>query len=671
MKWNYAIFLIVFYAFVALAFLAPMSADHYIINLSDYVNHLAGIVQAKMALSEGQFPLRVAPLENFGWRYPLFQFYSPTTYTLAGLIYRWVTPANPVLAYKILVWISLVLGGIYMNRLAFWFIPSRPAAILASMVYLASPYMIIVMNNLGDLTEMTALGLLPATIYYTIRRYFNPHDIKTLLQASLCWYLLITMHVITFFYTSIFVLLFLLLVTIKNPKRWMQFSQVCIAFAFGILLAMWYFAPINLLAKYSIISQTFVNSHDFVRSHPLLSDLFFSGGAQFYGELQENHPAIGWIIMLGVGLCAYAFFDKSKIKNAYANYWLPFLLILFLLAFFVVWSPINFWQWLPHVFLIGQYSFRFLPQMMWIGALLFAWAMCWLFQDKLDRRHVVVGIVLIAFAANAWFPVNSRGRIDLASFQQNPTLTYNKNAFTLNFNKNTEFVDTIDSMQLYLLVENDILQLNKTYSLPRSLLDLAEQPSIELEGRISDEVLSHNQLLFVVNNVTMAIKDLSAGSIHWKIPLDAIIKKLPPKVSLSLQFKMNQPADIHIDHLLLAGFLKPSQVLNVHDVAPHCFIQNSATICKVEANNDAKLIELPILYYPQLLKITLNGKPVAYQSVLYREHLITGIVPEPQKMNVIEIQFQGLQWANIVSAIGWGWWVLACLLLLYRRFVRS
>lgn len=79
--------LFLFYSFVAVGLLAPIAANDTIPGLADYVNHLAGIIEAKFALAEGQFPLRIAPFELNGFRYPLFQFYSPTTYTLAGTLY--------------------------------------------------------------------------------------------------------------------------------------------------------------------------------------------------------------------------------------------------------------------------------------------------------------------------------------------------------------------------------------------------------------------------------------------------------------------------------------------------------------------------------------------------------------------------------------------------------
>jgi hypothetical protein len=83
------------YLLLALGLLAPMASNGVLPAALDHANHTASIVQAKMALDEGQFPLKVAPFEHDHMRYPLFQFYSNTPYLIGGLIYKYVTPRNP------------------------------------------------------------------------------------------------------------------------------------------------------------------------------------------------------------------------------------------------------------------------------------------------------------------------------------------------------------------------------------------------------------------------------------------------------------------------------------------------------------------------------------------------------------------------------------------------
>lgn len=652
-SWKQRIGLVLFYSFVAAALLAPVAADSFIPAVADYINHLAGIIQAKIAFSEGQFPLRVAPFEQGSWRYPLFQFYSPSTYTIAGAIYTWLTPSNPLIAYKITIWCALMLGGLYMNRLAYWFTKSHPAAILASIVYLVSPYYIVVVNHFSDLSEMIALGVLPAAIFYTLERYAHPNN-KTLLQMGLVWYLLITTHIVTFVYTSLFIAIFLLLITFRNKRHWLKLLHVGVGYAFALLLAMWYLAPIGLLGKYIIIAQTYATTKEFATFNPVISQLLFPGSAEFKKNLIENHPAIGWFILSAFGICSYVYLNRLKINNKRANYFLPTLLILFFIAFILTWSPFNFWKFLPGILLVGQYSWRLLGQLIWIGALLFSFAICWLFKDKLDERHTIIGILFVVMAANASFPTLNRSNIDIAKFSAHPNFVYNTNAYTINYNKYTHFVDKIDSMVLYLLMKNNQLQLNTAYIIPQTLLQYAKNPVISLTGSIAKRA-EQTQLIALVNDKKIAILNLKQGPLHWNIELKPVLDQFKKASKISLQFKMlpEKKLNISIEKILLSGFFDPKDTLMVKEVEPHCELKGPDKICKIAVPTRTRFMELPILYYPTLLEIKLNGKSIAYQSVIYLDHLIVGIIPEPGKENTVQIHFRGINWANKVSLISW------------------
>jgi len=665
--------LLLFYIFLATAFLAPIASEQLIPALVDYANHIAYVIEAKMAFAEGQFPLRIAPLELSGWRYPNYQFYAPTTYTFAGLIYKWFTPANPIIAVKFTIWCGLILGGVYMQRLAYWFVKSRPAAILASIVYLTTPYYIVIVTGFGNLCETVALGILPAVLYYSLQRYLHPNDNKTLLQMGLAWYLLITIHLVTFVYTALFFAILLLLITYKNQRHWRNLLATGIGIAFGCLLAMWFLGPIGLLHNYLIMAQTTNDIALFKISNPSISDLLYPGHLQFQGTLGNHQIAIGLPILFAVSICCYALINKSSLHNQRANYWLPPLLILFFLAFILIWSPINFWQWLPSLFLIGQYCWRLLDQLIWIGALLFAWAVCWLFKNKLDLKHIIIGALLLIITASAAFPTlyMTYFTINLAHFIKHPNAIYNPNAYTIEFNKHTGFVDKIDNLMLYSLMINKTLQLNTTYALPQTLLHYAKAPTLSLHGAIPKKLPPHSQLKALLNGSTIATLNLVPGKFHWEVPLNpGVLSRFKESKVPQLQFKVsnntNNAIPIPIDEIVLTGFLQAPQTLNVKAVQPFCQQQKTMTICKIHVPKATELLELPILYYPKLLRITLNGKTVAYKGIVYQDNLIAGITPEPGKTNVITIQFTGLMWANYISWLSWGLWLILFIVTIFK-----
>ncbi|TAK72025.1 MAG: hypothetical protein EPO11_10605 [Gammaproteobacteria bacterium] len=668
-SWPKVIFTPLFFALLAAALLAPIASETAIPNLGDYIIHLAAVIQAKMGWMEGQFPLRVMPMELSGWRYPFYQFSSPTTYMIAGLIYQWLTPANPLIAIKITIWLGLFLGGLYMNRLAYWLVPSKPAALLASVVYLFAPYHIIIVNHLGSLNEIVALGILPAALYYTLQRYYHPADDKTLLQLGFIWYLLITIHIVTFIYTSFFFAILFFLITCKNPTRFRSLLSVGTAYCFGCLLAIWFLAPIFLLEKYFILSSTYNNPAYLRLFHPFLSQLLFPAASITTGykssALMTIHPAVGWPIILAAGICFYAYLNRLSCGHKRADYWLPPLLAIFFIAFFMVWSPFNFWRWLPQPLLVAQHCWRLLSQVIWIGALLFAWAICWLFKNRLDQRHAIIGTLLIVMSANPWFPVSESAQINPTNFIQHPYLIYNEDAYLINFNHYTNFVDTIDSVLIY---PTHSLKLNTIYRIPSSLLQLTVAPSIVLEGDLPYPM----QLNAVVNHKILATSRMNSAHFRWRIPLNAVTDYNVNAPPLELMFTTNENRPAHLTiptkGILLTGFFKPNEVLDIQQVQPHCQQERKNTVCTLTVPPSVHLVELPILYYPDLLSVTINGKSVPYQSVLYQGRLVTGIIPQPEQSEVIKVRFQGLPWANTVSFLAWGVWVLLYLFVNIRPY---
>jgi hypothetical protein len=641
--------LFLIFGFIALILLSPIASNTSAPNISDLFNHLAAIAQAKVAWIEGQFPLRISPTEQSGWRYPLFQFYSPTSYAVAGLIYKYITIANPFIAYKITLWFALLMGGIYMSRLANQFVHSKYAAILAGVVYLTSPHLMVLIGHMAAFNEALGMGLLPVVLFYAYQRYQNPFSVKSLLLSGLSWYLLITIHLITFFYTSFFVALLLMLITFQN-KQWSNLLGVGVGYAFGCLLAMWYLAPAALLGKYLLVHQSIENLTVFSANIPSLPYLFSPFANFSFGILSTiatTHPALGLPILIAAGICIYAATQKQL------DILILFVLIVFLSAFILTWSPINFWRWLPSTFMLGQYSWRLMSQLSWLGALLFAWSVCWLFHSKLDKRHVILGILLLLMATSSWLPVNERAQTSLASFIKKPALVFNVNSYSLNMVKYPGFVSEIDRMQLDSLITNNKLDFAGAYLVPKELLQYALKPYVFLKGKLKSSDKTVSSLELTVNGKLIATHTLNNNQIFdWKIPLP-----LEKNHEMLLHFQIkNAPKNvgIEVNQLFMGGFQNPSSTMDANELQKVCQQQQTTTLCRLNVNSNIHLIELPILYYPQLLEVTVNDHPVAYKSVQYADKLIAAIVPPQAGPLIIKVKFTGLKWANAVSWLAWG-----------------
>jgi hypothetical protein len=430
---NYVL-LIIFFGILAIALLAPLASNAYLTNSRELFNHVVGISQAKAALLEGQFPLRVMPEIFNNMRYPYFQFYSPLAYAFAGCIHLVLTPNNPLLACKITLWLGLVLAGVYMFRLIRMKFLSDHIALLAATLYLVSPYLLLNLNVRVDLTESLAICLLPMILFYSLNLHENPSWFA-FSKTALVWFVLITTHIITFLSASVFIGLYLIIINIQDKLPLHHLIIVGAAYIFSCLLAAWFLYPMLTLESLMYVHISLFDPYSKNALNPLATLLSIKALAPM--PLPQRglfnvpmYVGVGLPILLSVGfLIARRLI--APIKNSKMH--VTPLLFLFVISIFVAWSPIDFWQYLPPQFSVLQFSFRILSQTMWLGVLLFAELQNSLFADKLNQQYLAIGLLLILMANSSWLMDNKSITTPLAQTIKQPKLIeWGANAYVIN-----------------------------------------------------------------------------------------------------------------------------------------------------------------------------------------------------------------------------------------------
>ncbi|MGB5596757.1 MAG: 6-pyruvoyl-tetrahydropterin synthase-related protein, partial [Crocosphaera sp.] len=375
-KHRIALGILVLYGFVALSLMAPMASSKIIVSINDTPSHVGYIAQARTAIIEGQFPLRVAPLEDNSWRYPGFQFYSQLPYFIGGWFYKIVTPTNPYEAYKLVILIALMIGGFYIYRLSFKLTESRVAAILAGIAYMSAPYFLNNIHARGAFTEAIAQGILPVVIYYVIECYLTGKR-RYLVLSALSWFCLGITHIITFVYGTLFLALLALIVIIQTRKTdftWYRLIPPLEAYGLGWLLGFYFLAPVVFISPYlSIRKQIKVINPFGTNTYTPLANLLAptslpaepseTGLAATYGL----HPAVGWILLGAWGVVMYYYYFSPSIppKLQKTRPYMIGLLWVFIVALFLTWSPVDIWSILPRQLWVTQFTFRFLTHVMW------------------------------------------------------------------------------------------------------------------------------------------------------------------------------------------------------------------------------------------------------------------------------------------------------------------
>lgn len=666
-----AFLLIVVYGVLGLGLLAPSaSSDKILPDVGDLPPHLGLIIQARQALEEGQFPLRVAPWEHQSWRYPTYQYYGQLPDTLGALLYKYLTPDNPYLAYLILNWLALVLGAFYIYHTSLWLTHARIGSVLAGMLYMASPYFLINIHGRGALAEAVGQGVLPIALYYTLRCYSKPSWLLVL-WSGLGWFLLIEAHIITFVFASLFVAGLLLCVAIPRlhqPKTWFRLIRVGLGFGLGWLLACYYLAPLLFQQDNLYIQDLLTDPYDSNELTPI-SGLMSPTSVPPWPGFNDSpglNPAVGWPMLLGWGVVAYYYLlTKARLKGwpitlRHTSLYVPGLLGLFVVAVFMTWSPIDFWSVLPKALQIPQFSYRMLAQVDWVGALLVGYALVLLVR-RLEAQHFVIGLLLIGFASSSYLPSLKPSILSPQALLTTPTIGSGNYAYI--YKPKVTALYTDEELPLFAL--DSSLLIDQPVKLPTWLP--TQKPVLHFQGLVTlkDKQVSPS-LAVIVDGHKVGQTLLKEPSLIWDVPL---AEASPSGQSFNLSFTIEPKgaAKIQLALLTLTNLPVSRTLVAFPEIQKAFHQQGVQTVGQITIKESyPRMVQLPILYYPQLLEVRLDGQKTSYIGLPHWFFSLVGL-EVPPGTHQITIEFVGLQWANWVSLVTWFFFLVALLVVLVFR----
>jgi hypothetical protein len=135
-------------------------------------------------LRAGSLYARWCPDFYGGYGSPLFLFYAPVIYSIAGTLTA--TFLDPFDALKVVVVVGSVLSGVGTYALVYGETRQRDAALLGALAYLASPYRNGNLYARGDIGEFFCIALLPISIalYRAAAREAQPGRARLLAVAA-------------------------------------------------------------------------------------------------------------------------------------------------------------------------------------------------------------------------------------------------------------------------------------------------------------------------------------------------------------------------------------------------------------------------------------------------------------------------------------------------------
>jgi hypothetical protein len=656
-----------FFALIATGLMAPLASNTLVPHLTDLPPHIAAAWQARLALDEGQLPLRVAPQERGARRYAMLQLYGQFPYTAAAILQKAVlpdTPQAPYVALKLVVWASLVMAGLYLQRLARYLGATDTAALVAGVAYMAAPYLLVNVHARGALAEAIAQGLLPVTLYQLLRFVAGGGRLR-FCKATLAATAVLLTHLITFVYSLAAAGLVILLLSRAKPVRRVLRGA---AVALGTLVLCWYFvAPILALRGVLQITtgaRAMMARYTWVT--PLAGLLSPSSVPPVpIGSLElpaHIHPALGLVSLAGTLLAAALWLRLVPAPPARAlRRFAPPLLLVFASGFLLAWSPFDVWAHLPDLFSLAQFTYRQITLTMWSGALLLALAL----SAVLPRGHGTLagaaGCTLVLMAsgpyltsAPPWREADAFQHIRRPSWRETDRAPYSVR------------------LDASLLARPEtIVELPPPGAAPfeldlKLLRGLQAKPSrLHVGGKLPDALAASGlDVSLRAQGATLATVHLDAASAWRSAPMTAPAS-LPDRLTAPAEWIVTSPAGpvAAADLASLRGLIAPADLAvdRVHApdeagagyAAVNVFQRRAdAFTIRVTAAGEALLL-LPHEYYPSLLDVRLDDARVPYAPYATPSGQVLAAIRLPAGKHRVEVRFSGHRAANAISLAGW------------------
>ncbi len=652
---------------IALVMMSPYASSRLAESTaSDLEAHVSGVVEARAALLEGQFPLRVAPLENERVRYPLLSYYGNFPYTLGGLLCL-IPGVNPYTAWKLVNLLALTAGGFFTYRCAYAATRHVFASAIAGVVFMTAPYMWTDLHARFAFTETVAFNLLPLVFYFA-SRCFASRRWGHVLVGGVAWSLLALSHNIGYLYGSLFFGMYFLSRFRPEKKAIARMTRVGLSYALGLVLTLWFLAPQLQTVKLLRVAGegTPTGGERLTHLHILFSPVLAT-------PLESNTPRlglqIGWPVLAAAILALVSCFTR-RVRGA-RRWEMLRLVVFFGLSVLLVAMPSSWWRKLPPILYYVQSSYRLLAFVTLFGALLGAHALAIGLKDRLRPMVMPIGCAVLALASLSYFPHHAKlprkaltkviAAPDMGNngARSNYLLSYAGSAITSWFHPELDL-----ALPEYGFVREGRLSSAGVLPIPTPLPGgtLVVQGAVPSEYRQAP-VLSVGFDGRAVQTATLEVgKPFEARFALGEEPFTHRPTSLRLQADSYVDPAAGMAFDVH--HIRFEYPIRSDRVLVSAGEAKGRTEYGKNTRCTVVAS-DPTLLQLPVLYYPGMLRVSDNGKPADWGNL--GPWLAVRLAPGKHR---IKATFAGAGGANLASGIAWGVVLAGGLMLCVRRLRR-
>lgn len=249
------------------------------------------VFEMRKCLADFQIPCRWVPDMGYGNGFPLFNYYGIFPYYLGAILSFFV---GFIWAAKLLFFIPLVLGGIFMYLLAkeLW---GKVSALAAGTLYLFAPYRAVDAYVRGAVSESFAVALIPL-VFYLILKLSKEKKLSSFVLLSLSLLFFLTTHnIMTMFFMPIIALW---LIYCLWAEKFKNVNSLFLSIILGIGLSAFFILPAYL--ENNLVQTETLTRFDldfrvhFVTLNQLFLSRFWGYGASILGPEDQLSFQIGW-----------------------------------------------------------------------------------------------------------------------------------------------------------------------------------------------------------------------------------------------------------------------------------------------------------------------------------------------------------------------------------------
>jgi len=358
--------------------------NSHLINAHDSMAGLIRALSMDKYMGHGQFLVRWAPGINWGYGYPMFNFYPPFFSFISVLIFK--LTHNMVLSINLACTLFWMLSGLGMFLLSreFW---GTEGGMLSAVLYVYAPYHIADLYVRGAFAEFSSFAFFPFLLFSILKMSRKMSLGAFLLGVGSIFGLSLTHNIMSMVFFPIAIAFVFYLYFTENRSSWI--FPVLGMFVIGLMMSSFFWLPALIEKKFLNLGFLISMRYDFHKNFVSAGQLFWPFNKNVVDDLSFQIGVVHTLLCLGTLACIGKIF---KVNRRLGSGYIFFLGITLAAIFLTLPYSHMFWERIKMLSFI-QFPWRILAIIVFTMSFL-GGSIVLLIKDPTIRNIVIIAIGL-------------------------------------------------------------------------------------------------------------------------------------------------------------------------------------------------------------------------------------------------------------------------------------